>query len=237
MSMEYSPELATAYTKKREQMSQTDKPFFEALEQVGIEKKEIVDLGCGPGRHARIMKEKGASRVIGIDISEKMVELAKKETIDKDIHFLVADGQALPLKDKSADLVVSMYVLMYFADSKKVFGEIARVLRDEGHFVGIFNITEVEPGFEHLSNQEVPVRLGEGETSIVVKNLIKTPQEIEMAIKEAGFIIQAQQEVSDPMASIDDAFSDKMHIKKHPTLFTLQKIGNSTDKSSDILTS
>ena len=139
----------------------------------------------------------GAARIIGVDLNEKMIELAKKETTDEDIHFVVANGQALPLEDKSADIVVSMYVLMYFPDTKKVFGEIARVLRDGGHFVGIFNITEVEPGFEHLSNQQMPIRLGTDESSIIVQNLIKTPEEIENAIKEAGFIVKEKKVVVD----------------------------------------
>lgn len=223
MSMEYSPQLATAYTEKREQMSQTDKPFLEALEQVGVQGKEIVDLGCGPGRHARIIKNMGAARIIGVDLNEKMIELAKKETTDKDIHFIVADGQALPLEDKSADIVVSMYVLMYFSDAKKVFSEIARVLRDGGHFVGIFNITEVELGFERLSNQQMPIRLGTDESYIIVQNLIKTPEEIERAIEENGFVVKEKKEVIDPMAIIDDSFADKSHVQKHPTMFVLEK--------------
>lgn len=223
MNMKYSPELATAYTNRREQMSHTDKPFFDELEKIGVKGKSVIDLGCGPGRHARIIKSLGAARVIGVDINEKMVELAKHATSDNDIHFVVADGQSLPLENRSADIVVSMYVVMYFPDSQKVFTEISRVLKDDGHFVGVFNIAKVEPGFEYLANQKMPIRLGEGDGSIVVQNLIKTPEEIESAIRGAGLVIIEKKEVEDPMARIDESFADKSRVHKQATMFVLQK--------------
>ncbi|MSU74735.1 class I SAM-dependent methyltransferase, partial [Candidatus Kaiserbacteria bacterium] len=182
--MKYSPELVKSYSEKRESMSQSDIPFFKALDQLNLKDKDVVDLGSGDGRHARIMRERGAKRVIGVDINESMAMLAREKTTTESVHFVVANGERLPLPNESADIVTSMYVIMYFKDARNVFNEIARVLKRGGHFVGIFNVTDVDPSFEHLINTQMPIRLGEGPESIIAPNLIKTSQEIQSAISE-----------------------------------------------------
>ena len=41
--------------------------------------KRILDLGCGFGEHCKLFVEKGAEKVVGLDISQKMIEVAKIE--------------------------------------------------------------------------------------------------------------------------------------------------------------
>lgn len=222
--MKYSPELARDYSQKREQFNETDKVLVGALESVGIQDKEIIDLGCGDGRHARLIKEMGAAHVTGVDVNEKMIDLAKEKNAgNPDVTFFVADGRSLPVADKSTDIVVSNFVVHYFPNAKEIFGEISRILKDEGYFIGTFNITDVEEGFEHLHNQPMPIRLGQGEGSIVVQNLIKSRQEIETAIEEAGFTIKEEKELDHPNATVDDSFADKSRIQKHAVMMVLQK--------------
>ncbi len=227
--MKYSPELATDYSQKREQFNETDKVLVDALESVGVQDKEIVDLGCGDGRHARLIKEMGAAHVTGVDVNEKMIELAKEKSVENpEVTFFVADGRNLPVEDSSTDIVVSNFVIHYFPDAKEVFSEISRVLKEDGNFIGTFNITDVEEGFEHLYNQQMPIRLGQGEESIVVQNLIKSRQEIEAAIEEAGFVIKEEKELDHPNATIDDSFADKSRIQKHAVIMVLQKTSDTS---------
>ncbi len=222
--MKYSPELATDYSQNREQFNETDKDFVGALESIGIQGKKVIDLGCGDGRHARLIKEMGANRVTGIDANEKMIELAKSKTTENtDVIFLIADGRNLPVESNSTDIVVSNFVIHYFANAKEIFNEISRVLKDDGYFIGTFNITDVEKGFEYLYNQPMPIRLGQGEGSIVVQNLIKSNQEIQEAITESGLIIKEEKELDHPNATVDDSFPDKAHIQKHAVMMILQK--------------
>ena len=56
--------------------------------------KRILDLGCGFGEHCKLFVEKGAEKVVGLDISQKMIEVAKLENhISKidDIHLSMED--------------------------------------------------------------------------------------------------------------------------------------------------
>ena len=50
--------------------------------------KHILDLGCGFGEHCMDYIRKGAERIVGIDISEKMLETARRENSDPRIEYL-----------------------------------------------------------------------------------------------------------------------------------------------------
>jgi ubiquinone/menaquinone biosynthesis C-methylase UbiE len=99
----------------------------------------VIDLGSGAGNDAfiarRIVGERG--RVIGIDITEKMIELAK-ENADKlgykNVEFRHGDIDSMPLFSNKADVVVSNCVLNLVPNKHKVFSEIFRVLKPGGHF-------------------------------------------------------------------------------------------------------
>lgn len=223
--MKYSSELASDYSRKRAQYNETEQVVLDALNRVGVRNKRILDIGCGDGRYVRLMKELGAAQLTGVDVNERMIELAReKSTNDSDITFLVADGTSLPMKNKSVDLVFSNFVIHYFPSAKEIFTEINRVLKDKGVFVGTFNITDVAAGFDHLYNQPMPIRLGQGKDSIVIQNLIKSRQEIEEGIAASEFIIKSEQQLDHPNAVIDDAYPYKSHIQKKAVLMVLQKV-------------
>jgi SAM-dependent methyltransferase len=99
----------------------------------------VVDLGSGAGNDAliarRIVGDRG--RVIGIDITEKMIELAKNNAAKlgyKNVEFRHGDIDSMPLFSNKADVVVSNCVLNLVPNKHKVFGEIFRVLKPGGHF-------------------------------------------------------------------------------------------------------
>jgi ubiquinone/menaquinone biosynthesis C-methylase UbiE len=223
--MEYPPELAKDYSQKREAWAGTDKKVMEALESLDVRGKKIIDLGCGEGSHAKMIKDMGADSVTGVDISEGMVVIAQEKIGEnsKDINFAVADGKSLPLRSGSADIVFSNFVLHYFPNAGEVFQEISRVLKEEGYFVGTFNITDVEKGYEHLYNQKMPIVLGQGENTVKIENLIKSCQEIEEAIRDAGLFIKKEEELNHPGSNVEESYEHKDHITKHAMLFILQK--------------
>jgi len=94
-----------------------------AASSYGVSKdKAVLDLGCGDGRHARLIKEMGASHVVGVDVNERMVELAKSKTGESDgVSFAVADGRDIPVEDNSTDIVFSNFVIHYFANAGEIF--------------------------------------------------------------------------------------------------------------------
>lgn len=99
----------------------------------------VVDLGSGAGNDAfiarRAVGEDG--RVIGIDFTEQMIELARKNAEKlgyKNVEFRYGDIESLPLFSNKANVVVSNCVLNLVPNKHKVFSEIYRVLKPGGHF-------------------------------------------------------------------------------------------------------
>lgn len=99
----------------------------------------VVDLGSGAGNDAFIARaETGETgRVIGIDFTAAMIEKAKQNAKARgftNVEFIEGDIEDIPLRDNTADVVVSNCVLNLVPDKENVFKEIFRVLKFGGHF-------------------------------------------------------------------------------------------------------
>lgn len=99
----------------------------------------VIDLGSGAGNDCFVARaetgEKG--KVIGIDFTEAMIEKSKAnaEKLGFDnVEFIYGDIENLPVKDNTADVIVSNCVLNLVPDKVKAFSEIMRVLKPGGHF-------------------------------------------------------------------------------------------------------
>lgn len=93
--------------------------------------EKVLDIGCGPGNSSKILSDTGAE-VTGIDFSQKMIDVALAKY--PNISFHQADAENLPEANNSFDVIIANYVVHHFADPKKVFSEIARVLKPGGRF-------------------------------------------------------------------------------------------------------
>jgi SAM-dependent methyltransferase len=109
--------------------------FFEFVG--GVTGKTALDAGCGEGYNTRPLA-KGGARMTGVDISPKMIELARREE-ERDplgIRYEVASFTGLSLfGDESFDVVVSFMALMDGPDFEGAVREILRVLRPGGELI------------------------------------------------------------------------------------------------------
>jgi SAM-dependent methyltransferase len=96
----------------------------------------VLDAGCGGGGMPLSLSEH-AGEVVGIDPIDRFgqagVTLAR-ERHRGNLHFLRADGMALPFKSGTFDLVLSHAVIEHVADAPRYLRECRRVLRAGGHF-------------------------------------------------------------------------------------------------------
>ncbi|TDQ42661.1 class I SAM-dependent methyltransferase [Aureibacillus halotolerans] len=97
--------------------------------------KRVLDLGCGFGWHCRYAREQGASHVVGVDISEKMLERAKEMTNDDKIQYHRSSMESIKFKEGSFDVVISSLAFHYVQDIATLFEEIHRVLSPDGALV------------------------------------------------------------------------------------------------------
>jgi len=126
-----------------------------------IHNLDVLDFGCGSGRFSVILSLK-ARKVIGLDITPEMIQLAKKENGAKNIHYGTIDGINLPLQDNSIDLILTVWVLQYAAREQKVYRKIMeefkRVLRPGGR---IFALEQVSFADESKLLPECTLRLND----------------------------------------------------------------------------
>lgn len=97
--------------------------------------KSVVDLGCGYGWFCRVARERGATQVTGVDISEKMLARAAELTDDAAIHYQRASLESLALAENSLDLVYSSLALHYLPELDTLFAKIQRALKPGGSLV------------------------------------------------------------------------------------------------------
>ena len=96
----------------------------------------VLDAGCGPGIYTEWFIERGATRVVAVDVTPAMIDLARKR-VGKNAEFHRAD-LARPLDfagDDEFDLIVCPLVLDYIKDWFPVFQEFFRVLKPGGVLV------------------------------------------------------------------------------------------------------
>jgi SAM-dependent methyltransferase len=110
-----------------------DKPMMEACGNVrGL---RILDSGCGEGRFCRMLVERGAEYVLGVDLCESMINAARELQTGTDV-YQIADIQELNfLKDETFDLAVSYLNQCDLSDFKANNREVFRVLKPRGRFI------------------------------------------------------------------------------------------------------
>ncbi|HEV3060155.1 MAG TPA: ubiquinone/menaquinone biosynthesis methyltransferase [Vicinamibacterales bacterium] len=95
-----------------------------------------LDLATGTGDIAVACASRGA-RVIGLDITRRMIELAREKHVDTGIQFLVGDMLALPFPSASFDVVTTGYGLRNVPNLDLALREIERVLRPGGQVLSL----------------------------------------------------------------------------------------------------
>jgi ubiquinone/menaquinone biosynthesis methyltransferase len=95
-----------------------------------------LDLATGTGDIAFAVRERGA-RVVGLDVTRRMIELARAKASTKGLSFLVGDMVALPFATDSFDLVTTGYGLRNVPDLVAAIDEIRRVLKPGGQALSL----------------------------------------------------------------------------------------------------
>ena len=141
MTTDYDP-IAEQYRQSKYQPWRTYIETFTLMSLIGDPAgKKVVDLACGEGFYTRRVKQKGAAKVLGVDLSEGMIELARAQEREQErgIEYRVADVRGLDLRVEH-DLAIAAYLLNYARDRDELSAMcdgIARCLRPGGRFVTI----------------------------------------------------------------------------------------------------
>ena len=102
----------------------------------------ILDVGCGSGVVTKDVAAHTNGKVIALDDSPDMLEIAKEVLKEHDVDIITGDAHKLPFKDNTFDVVICNLFLMWVSDQQKVVNEMARVAKRGGRVVAT-----LEPDF------------------------------------------------------------------------------------------
>lgn len=110
--------------------------FLEEFRKINFRDKSVLEVGCGPGGNLEVIHSANPKRLVGCDISQKMIDLATQnlQTILPDVELILTDGVTLPFEDESVDIACTVTVLHHNTDEEMLISlmrEICRVTREK----------------------------------------------------------------------------------------------------------
>lgn len=96
--------------------------------------KRVLDLGCGFGWHCQYAIEHGARTVTGVDISEKMLTIAKEKT-NKNISYICRAIEDISFNENSFDIVISSLAFHYIKSFEEIIKKVSQCLVHGGDLV------------------------------------------------------------------------------------------------------
>jgi SAM-dependent methyltransferase len=148
------------------------------------EGRKLLEIGCGTGHWSRFFSECGFE-VTGVDISERMIDIAKSKDISN-ASFQLADGHSLPYSDQTFDITAAVTTLEFARDAKLVVREMVRCTRKPGRVLfGVLNgLSKFNQ--QRANSPEGPYAAARLFTPVELKGLIEPFGQVEIAV--ASFV-------------------------------------------------
>lgn len=187
--------------------------------------KNILDIGCGMGQHAKQYSDMGAESVLGIDISEKMLGYAREHFYADNITYRQMVLEDIGKLNQKFDLVTSSLVFDYVKDFDKLMEDVYAIMEDGARFVFSMShpmATAYDGQYPRYTRSESGERLYANINNYFVEGQRKIPWVVDdyelyhrtfssilNSMIRAGFLIEECQE---------SQISDKLR-KQHPDMF------------------
>ena len=134
--------FAEQYQQARTQPGRSHIETYSVLKLIGdVKGKRVLDVACGEGHFTRLLRKAGAAEVVGVDISERMIDLARAQEARQPlgIEYRVEDAKAVA-EQADFDLVVGVWLLVYAqtrAELAQMCRGLASRLTSGGRFVTV----------------------------------------------------------------------------------------------------
>ena len=182
--------------------------------------KRVLEVGGGPGELSVRMQAELGARVAFVDISPRMVELARGRGIDAQ----VGDVQELPFEDGSFDTVVAAWMLYHVPDLDKGLAELARVLVDGGALIAVTNSVEHLSELRELMQYErplLPFSRENGEESLRrhFRDVQRYDTELKVIVRQRETLVGYAESITARTLAIPEDVSLPFVTYSRPTIF------------------
>jgi ubiquinone/menaquinone biosynthesis C-methylase UbiE len=127
----------------------------------------ILDLGCGSGWATRLLSRMASNathasgQVVGVDISDEMIRLARATSQEFDnLKFVVGSAAQIPWEDNFFDRVLSVESFYYYPDQDRALAELFRVMAPDARMFILINLYKDNPySLQWVPKLKVPVHI------------------------------------------------------------------------------
>jgi ubiquinone/menaquinone biosynthesis C-methylase UbiE len=160
--------------------------FSKLISGIGIDNKDVADIGCGTGRHWPRLLKGHPLGLTGFDVSPGMLEKLKLKFPQAEVHT-ITDNSFLTVKDAAFDVVVSTLTVAHIEDIEEALEAWCRILRPNSDII----ITDFHPDalafggkrtFKHENKQ------------VAVRNFVHPLSLIKKVLLRNGFIVISEEE-------------------------------------------
>lgn len=108
-----------------------EQPAMRAL-LPNLKGKSVLDLGCGAGKNCLEFLQDGASRIVGIDISKRMLDIANSSSKSENIEYVNLGMESVELLEGGFDVVYSSFAMHYVEDFQDLCKKIHSLMVPRG---------------------------------------------------------------------------------------------------------
>jgi ubiquinone/menaquinone biosynthesis C-methylase UbiE len=115
----------------------SDSGLMKWLLKIGKKTDKILDQGCGIGQYAFSAYKQGFQNVIGMDLSQKLIETARSisKELNYEIEFIQGDIRKMPFENTQFNIVLSGGIVEHVPETEKAVFELARILKPGGYLL------------------------------------------------------------------------------------------------------
>ena len=144
--------------------------FADLLNEIDVQNKTVVDIGCGTGRHWQKLLAKQPLQLTGYDVSEGMLDKLRRKFPQAKTHLLL-DNKLTATETGSCDVIISTLTIAHIQDAKDALKEWNRILKPAGSLI----LTDYHPAVLQKGGQRTFKHNGK---TIAVKNYIHSLDKI-----------------------------------------------------------
>lgn len=131
-----SKDLEISLSPVHEQNRYSIQLYHQIVNKVGVEGKEILEVGCGRGGGLAYVFEKFSPRsATGVDLNPEAINFCNNHHRKEGMNFVVGNAEELPFDDNSQDIVINVESSHIYGSMENFLAEVKRVLRPGGHFL------------------------------------------------------------------------------------------------------
>jgi malonyl-CoA O-methyltransferase len=158
------------------------------LDKLSFKGRNVVDFGCGTGRHILHLLDRGANKVVGIDFSREMLSIGKRAIGSSRAWLVQSNLEETPLVDSIFDIGIASLVLSHIKGLRGVLREICRVLRPNATLL----ISDLHWSFDSRGWKRTFIAKQSDPSRCAVENITHELSEYHSAFQECGFAVEAQ---------------------------------------------